>query len=202
MTSATDVVNVALGYLGEPPILSMDEGSLAARTASIHYAKTVKQVLRAHPWACATSRATLARLSATPAFGFNYYYALPADFLRVVQINDNRVLYTIEVYNTQKALLTNESEVNLRYVANITNPDLWDDLLLDTIAMRLAAKMAPVFSVDPNKLAQLSQEFATVQAEARSIDAQDKPSEPFDADSWLRSRWGDEDIHYRRISEV
>ena len=70
--SVADIVNTALDYLGQAPIISLGERSPNAARARRMWASARDGVLRAHVWKCAQKRTRLARLAARPVFGFAY----------------------------------------------------------------------------------------------------------------------------------
>ena len=124
-------------------------------------------VLRAHSWNCAIKRATLAADTETPVFEFAYQFTLPADCLRVLQAEYLDTIFRVE----GRKIVSDESTINLIYVARIEDVNEYDTLLADTLATRLAAEIAyPV--VASSSLAQnLLQAYKDKVSEARFVDA-------------------------------
>ena len=81
--SKVDICNNALRRLGQNTIVSLSEDSPQARLCNQIYDSVRDSLLAEHPWNFAMERASLAQLSSTPDFGFDYEYQLPSDCLRV-----------------------------------------------------------------------------------------------------------------------
>lgn len=112
-TSWTEVCNLALGRLGAKQITTLLEGTPNANYCSQFLGQAIEQVLGEHDWIGATKRQSLNRLGDTPAFGYAYIYALPADFIRSVEVIAGLSPYRIE----EPGLLTDADEVQLVYIA-------------------------------------------------------------------------------------
>jgi len=78
-STAITICNLALGKLGAARIISLTEASPEANACSIHYEQTRNEVLRAHRWNFAITRATLTELASAPEFGWAHQYQLPND---------------------------------------------------------------------------------------------------------------------------
>ncbi|TVQ35992.1 MAG: hypothetical protein EA356_06415 [Geminicoccaceae bacterium] len=81
--------NAALVKLGSTPISGFDDADAAAGIASTLYPLVADAVLTAHPWSFTLKRANLTALPDAPSADFRRRFALPADFLRALYI-DNR----------------------------------------------------------------------------------------------------------------
>ena len=88
MATEVSICSNALRKLGDDPITSLTEDTERARLCNAFYESSRDSLLRSHPWNFAITRATLAKLSSTPAYGFAYQYALPTDpyCLRVLEM--------------------------------------------------------------------------------------------------------------------
>ncbi len=87
VTSVLDVYNLALTRLGHEPMASETESGKSGDRCRLHYPVMRDVTLAAHPWNFAIRRAELAALNYTPAYEFDYAFALPTDpyCLRVVR---------------------------------------------------------------------------------------------------------------------
>lgn len=84
------IINLALGKMGVAKIVgSLTEDTAERIAATTVYDYVLDQVLEARPWFFARTRTRLYRASITPAFGFNYAYILPSDFIRFVRPEPN-----------------------------------------------------------------------------------------------------------------
>lgn len=186
--SEVSICNIALTMLGEKSITSLGDDSKQARYCSLRYEDIRNAVLRAHPWNCALARVQLARLADDPAFGWAYQYELPNDYLRIVRLENMEDEYVIE----GSALLTDISPCRIIYVKLLTDTTLFDPLLCQAIATRLAWELAKPITGSTEIMDRMERKYDAILKEARSIDAQEGQSnEEFIADLWLRARIGD-----------
>lgn len=150
------IVNSALYRLGKSPITSFDEGTSQAGLARELYPDVRDTLLSWQAWPFATVRQSLSRLVAVPPSDYSYYYALPSipAVLRVVDIDltSRHIEYQREVYVNpeepadQKAVIATDCEaVIMRYVGR-TVEGIWSPLFIATMAVWLAASMAPSIS--------------------------------------------------------
>ena len=82
----TGIANLALSNLGEARIQSLTEDSARARACSARIDNVIETVLRMHVWNSALERSQLISAE-TPVFGWNYSFQLPADCIRVVEVD-------------------------------------------------------------------------------------------------------------------
>ena len=119
-----------------------------------------------------------------PAFGWDYQYVLPADYLRVLSGEDDDSDFAIE----GSLLLCNDDSFKIKYIAQITDvtafPADFDELLAWYLAYELAFPL-----VQSNTLKNtLKSEMEQYIRDARSFDAQEGTPENFDYDEWLDAR--------------
>jgi hypothetical protein len=177
-SNETQICNQALERLGSSRILSLEDATAEARFCKLFYPATRDEVLRSHRWNFATKRTVLSRLSDAPIFGWSVQYQLPIDFLRLLQLNrwresEARSLHEIE----GNKLLTNEQEGQLKYIARVTDANLFDALFIEALALKLASKLAKPLTNSNSLHGEFLQEYERVTAPlARRIDAQeDRP---------------------------
>ncbi len=186
MAAETDIINAGLILLGELPIVSTSDNRKAARLAALRYPQVRDAVLRAHPWNCAVKRGSeSAAASPAPAFGWTKAFNVPADFLRLVRLEDHRQDYAYE--NGQ--ILTDNASIKFLYIFQLTDVNKMDALLRETIAARLAADSALALAKSGSLTALLWKQYETKLGEARSIDAQENPTQEFMADEWDNARF-------------
>lgn len=183
-TTETDICNRALGRLGQERILNMTDPGAGARACQLHFDGTRDEVLRSHRWNFAMARAALSQLSEAPAFGWDYQYALPADFIRALEVNETEdglgEPWTIEGSN----LLTNEATVNLLYIKRETTVAMWDPLFQEAVTLKLAMKLSTVLRGSSSQVVDFAQEYDRLTAPlARRVDANEgrdrRPCKPF-----------------------
>lgn len=184
MASVVAICNQALALLGDARINALTEDNERARTCAELYDDVRDAVLRGHPWNCAQERATLARLSDAPAFGFDYAYQLPADCLRVLRLRYLDQRFKVE----GRRLLTDAGEAYVLYIKRLTDPTLIDPLLVKAIAAQLAHDMAPRLAKSESKRQEMERLAEKRLREARSADAQEGSADALVADDLLHAR--------------
>ena len=177
MTSVVEICNSALNQLGASTILSLTENSKNGRLCNSRYETVKDAVLRSHPWNAAIKRQILAADTATPAWGFSRQYTLPADCLRVLQIESHTSNYKVE----GRKILTNDDNVRVIYVSRITDPNEMDVLLRETISAALAADIAYAVTANATLATRMNEKYQFKISEARHADA----SEGYNTDPTL-----------------
>ena len=138
MASVVDICNGALNQLGASTILSLTEDSKNARLCNSRYTQVRDALFRTHPWNCLQTRLELAASSDSPAGGFTYAYTLPANCLRLLRVLDYDSNYKVE----GRKILSDASTMKILYIARITDPNEYDELLRETLSAALGADIA------------------------------------------------------------
>jgi hypothetical protein len=167
MASVVDICNGALNQLGASTILTLTEDSKNARLCNARYTQVRDSVFRSHPWNCLIKRVELAADSTAPAWGFTQQYTLPADCLRVLTILDYDADYKIE----GRKILTDNSNMKILYIARITDPNQYDELLRETLSAALAADIAYAVTSSNPTASNMYNLFKDKLKEARFVDA-------------------------------
>ncbi|OGQ00032.1 MAG: hypothetical protein A2Z40_03190 [Deltaproteobacteria bacterium RBG_19FT_COMBO_60_16] len=136
--SETEICSAALMLLGDSPINSLDDANDRARLCKMIWPMVLDDELSAHRWNCAKRRAELAREAATPAFEWSYQYALPADCLRVLEMQDPTELFAVE----DGVLLCNNTTAKIRYLARVTAVGKYSAGLQSALVARMVAELA------------------------------------------------------------
>ena len=186
MPSAVDICNRALSRVGEARITSLADDSKQARACSSAYVHVRDEVLRAHPWNSAMTRASLAKLSSTPAFGYDNEYQLPTDCIRMVEVYDTTNPWVVE---GKKLLSDDGSPISIRYVRREEDPNQWDALLASAVAARLALELCEELTQSNTKKEDAAQYYEVLLSRARSADGQEQSPMPFEEDAWVTSRY-------------
>tara|TARA_R100000995_G_scaffold40099_1_gene18579 strand:- start:12 stop:590 length:579 start_codon:yes stop_codon:yes gene_type:complete len=176
MATEVSICSNALRKLGDDPITSLTEDTERARLCNAFYESSRDSLLRSHPWNFAITRATLAQLSTTPAYGFAYQYALPTDpyCLRVLEMEYQDYIFKIENLATVgRVLLSDESTAKILYIGRITDTALFDSLFVDTLTAHLALKLAYPITNSVTLQAQMQKLYQAKLSEARSVDGQE-----------------------------
>lgn len=165
-----DLCNMALGRIGAGRITGLTEESNEAIYCNLWYEHTRNEVLRSRAWKSATETQALAQLSSTPLFGWQYQYSMPTD---------PRALRIISVYPKSKferqgrKILSDESTLSLKFVAEISDPNDLDEILAEVIALRLASKLATAVANDKELSKDLVREYLAIYQLAKQADGAD-----------------------------
>ena len=192
--SETTICNQALGKLGVPRIIDLDEESTAARACRLHYAETRDEVLRHHRWNFAIRRKELTRLAENPEFGWPYQFELPTDCLRIFEVNGWDVARREGFWEVEgRVLLTRVNVAKARYISRIEDCNLFDSLFVEALALRLAGKLALPITGSADMSEKFLTEYEKVTSgRARRTDAFE--SRPLRVPAWVQS-----DLVYSRF---
>lgn len=169
MASEVDIINSSLNMVGASNIISRGEDSKSARITNQRYDYVRDAVLRAHPWNCAIKRVEVAADSDTPAFGYTYQFTLPTDpyCLRVLGLDYMDIDFSVE----GRKIHSDESTINLKYIARVTDPNEYDQLLIEAIAARLAADTSFALVQSTSLTGTMFTLYEQKLSEARFVDA-------------------------------
>ncbi len=195
MASKVSIANRALSKLGEDRILLLTDNNKAARTINQMYDDVVDAELRRHNWKFALKRSSLPALADAPAWGFSFQYPLPADFIKLVQVNEfyartnsQQALWSVE----SGLILTNLSApLKVRYVWRVDNPGLFDPLFVEALACRLAMEACETLTQSETKFGRCAEQYKAALSEALRVDSIANPPDELPAGSWLDSRGGE-----------
>tara|TARA_R100000458_G_scaffold59881_1_gene72423 strand:- start:4949 stop:5518 length:570 start_codon:yes stop_codon:yes gene_type:complete len=184
-TTETSISNSALVKLGAERINSLTETNRRAQLCNEQYEKVRDEVLRAHPWNFAIKRMELSQLTTTPAFEYDYEYLLPSDCLRVLELHDNTIKWSIEA---DRKLLSDSATVKIKYISRVTATAEYDSLFIEALSFRLAADISYALVQSSSLSQKLLGEYENVLSAARSIDAQEGTAPDLIDDSFVESR--------------
>lgn len=189
MASKVEICNIALMLVGAETILGLDDGSSEAEACSLHYESCRDMALQAADWTFARKRVELARLSATPDFGYSYQYQLPSDYLKLIRLNEDtlgKLDYTIEDY----VLLTAEKTVKLVYIFRQEDTTRYSPYFVEALAELLASRIAYKLTGNRNLANEKYQLFKTMYLDAASLDSQEQYVQQDETGDWLAERIG------------
>lgn len=191
MSSAVQICSNAMLMLGEKPINSLAEDPTQATSdrelaAANLYPQVRNAVLRAHPWNCATRRVALAPDSTAPAFSWSYQFLKPSDWLRTLQVGEDRC--PEKFLDEGGRILLNSNVLRLVYIWRNENPATWDAMLIDAMSAAMAARMALTLTGDADKKTQAEGVYAALMKQARTLDGQDEPPLDFHDSPFLTVR--------------
>jgi len=137
----TEIANIALAKFREGRITNIESNSdSVAVVMNDQYDHALELLLEEHRWNFASTRVTLTQLSDAPPFGWDYQYQLPADLIRLKDVNGEDVEASSKLFSLEgNALLTNDDTVTITYVAKITDVNLFSPSFVECLALKLAS---------------------------------------------------------------
>lgn len=197
-TSDVSICNAALIKLGADPIIALTDDTNRARTIAARYESVRDAELYLRRWKFSILRASLAALSDTPDSDFDYAYQPPNDFLRliegadIVQVPDlsdyrttSNALYSIE---NGKILTNLGAPLAIRYIAQITDPSLFNPAFVEALASRLAYECCEKITQSDAKKEAALRDYRIAVSEATRANAIETSSVSQADDTWITSR--------------
>jgi hypothetical protein len=176
MTTAVSICSNALLMLGKSAIASLTDDSDRARYCANLYPMVRDSLLRKHFWNCAIKRVLLSPLVDAPAYGYSAQFQLPGDYLRLYEVGySGKFITDFQLEN--RMILANAIALPLRYVWRNDNEDNWDSGLIQAATHAMAALLAYPITQSTSLRDSFMQEALRVLREAKSIDAQENPSD-------------------------
>lgn len=186
MTSQVDICNLALTSIGGEAITAIDEGTRGARLLNRRYQPTLHALLREFEWNFAIKRVVLAQDVTAPVSEYAYRYALPADFLKVVRLNECET----DEYRVEAGfILTDEGTVTLEYIFKAEDESLFDAQFVDVFAQRLAAEICYTLTENTSLSEQAWRIYQDKIRTARTMDSRDGTPRELEANAWVYSRF-------------
>lgn len=176
-----ELCNLALARIGEVVIHTLDDSSVEARKCKLLLPFAANEVLRSGIWSAAREFAVLPKLKEKPLFGFQNAFQLPADCLRVVQVNAGQWPWK----RAGDSIYTDAGRVQLEYIKKISVVEM-DELLAEALSVLLASRLAVAVKGDANASQALLQEYYQIaKAQASSVDAREnKPRTAIRNSAW------------------
>lgn len=202
MADNTSIVNMSLGRIKAPRISNLaTDTQKEAVNARIFFDEARDDLLREGIWNFAVKRVKPTKASETPEFGFDNAFVLPSDNLRVISVHQstdwrvNVTHYRIEnmtVSGTDTdVIVTDWSEIYLRYVAQVTDANLMTPSFRELLSLRLARDLALALDHSHNVAEFWGKQYRQKLFRAKSVDGMEDVVPPMPAGSWHDSRFGD-----------
>lgn len=198
MASKVEIANRALTKLGQARITSFSDDSKAARAVSAIWDTLRDAELRARRWSFAIKRDSIAALSSTPSWGFDYEYQLPSDFLALIEIDEGYDVANLNDYigtpaapysiEAGKILTDLEAPLDIRYAYRVTDTAQWDATFVEAFACRLAMELAEDMTQSNSKRQLAFDEYREAIRAAVRANAIERPPVALPDDSWMLSR--------------
>ena len=150
----------------------------ASHFGEILYGPTLERVLREFPWSFATREVSLAQLPKKETANWDYSYALPAGFTRLLELqSDNVNLPYEQFYRTGKKLHCNVAPARLKYITTDLVPSDFDPDFREAFVALLASELATPLLQSPELAQSLKEEYLSVALpKAKTVDAREVDS--------------------------
>lgn len=189
MATALEIANMALFECGADAISAFSDATEAARAVNTAWPFVRRSVLRMHPWNSPTKRVTLTADATAPNWEYAARYALPGDFVRLLEIEGD----DSEDWRVENGFILTDapSSIKIRYIYDTTSlsSDLgYDSLLTDALVLFLAYRVMNRLTADKAHRDRIERQWIEHLAVARQVDAQEQTDEEFIDDTWITAR--------------
>lgn len=195
----TEVCNMALARFGAKRINDYDDVTDTKPEAiycRLYFEQVAKALMRSHWWGFAKKRVQLSQDTTSPTFQWTYAYLLPSDYLRAILVydgSDTRYGETdcdYEIEGTR--LLSDESEVYLKYIRWVQDVPSWDPLFTECFILFLSRHLVIPMSQDAKLKADIDRDLAVLMRQVRALDRQEEYSVGRNAlRTWREARYSD-----------
>ena len=183
--TAVNIVNIALRSLGVKRITTISDDVESARVMTDLYEFMRDQIMESHPWNFAEVWSDALAANATaPEFDYTYSYALPADCLRVIEMEDEEDEFKVVGGN----LFTDTVAPKIKYISLITTTGSFSKSFVIVLAARLAAEAAYALTNSNAVSKQKWEEYFMKLQAAKTTDGQEGTFEKQEFSSWLTDR--------------
>lgn len=178
MASIVGICNRALQKVGAQAIVSLSENTRNARSLNRAYDSVRKAELENHSWSFAVKRASLPADAPSPDWGRANAFTLPNDFIRLLPDYPER-LYGDEDFQIENGkIITNFSApLEIRYIADIVDPEMMTPLFREVLACKLAIEIAAEITQSSSISAEVADQYEKEIRKAKKQNAfQTKPA--------------------------
>lgn len=167
------ICNQALDRIGSKNFTYAVQTSVEALKCITIFSQTRDALLRSFEWSFASARKTLAPEVNDPEFEWDKRFKLPDDYLRLKSDYGLDDSYEVDARFTIEGnyYLTNNDEVDLKYIKKVTDPDDFDPLFTEVLILTLAKKLIPALAgtKSPTLLEDVGRDLAEVTSKARTV---------------------------------
>lgn len=201
--STTSLFNSAIDRVGGLSIGSSSEDSKNARICRRNWDSVRRALLRQNYWRFAITRTNIAPLADAPPFGtLQYMFPVPNDYIKMVKpvTPDNRVDplcdWQLERYNGQRVILSSNLDpdstaaglLNLRYIADVTDPNSFDPLFYNVGYLSLADSICEVITNSTQKKNSIQADIKDAMYEAKKANCFEMIPQDGQQGSWELAR--------------
>lgn len=187
-TSKVQIANLALQKLGSSSKLeSLTQNAANARTLNLAYEPIRRAEIRRYVWSFAIKRESIAADANAPTWGDWTRYSLPNDFVRLIRDDESGQLVDFKIEG-RYILSRVSAPLEIRYLADIDDPNFYDPLFVEAFAAKLAHQCCWEITQSTAKKADCNADYDNAIAEAKRIGAIEKENQQEPEDDWLIAR--------------
>ena len=206
MADKLEIFNRVLVKCGQRPLLSLDDQRPEQRAIDRVYDAAVEKLIEGALWKFASRSDELQPSSTvTPAFGLQYAYDLPDDYVRIIRICDNeRFRPTLRDFVIENGyILADVNPLYLQYVSKGAtygyDPGKWTPSFADALVDELAVRTAPyLMSAEIQRIEQFEKQAKRSFYMAKGRDAVNQPESWIPPGRLVRARSGGPRINNMR----
>ena len=148
--NSTEICNMALSYLGNGRINSIDDAAEDARKCKIHYGHDRRRMLMAYPWGFAKRMEKLA-LFTDNVPGWDFAYSYPTECVNVTYVYDEdgarrkeeaREDFEIITLDGRKTIATDVRDAWAEYTADVRDANMFSEEFTEGLTHLLASSIA------------------------------------------------------------
>ena len=193
MATMIDICNRALFHVGANLITDIDSSDESAVACRLFFEQSLRKALRDHPWGFALTAIPLSPLATQGTvlnLNYTYAYSYPFDCVYPVEIVNprGREDKTIEYKVQGNAILTNEPDAVLSYVAATSASNVKDESFLEMLEYLLAAKIGLRLTGNADKVKYLEAKYKELRDEAEARSSNESFEEPKFYNSFIEVR--------------
>lgn len=179
VTTKTGLANLTAGFLkvdGITEINPPDKGSKFAKKAAQWIDEARREVLQDHIWNFAEKEAQISAASPAPTVGrFNTKYLLPADYIRLVWLNDEIIPETQYKVKSGYIYCGITSPLAMGYIFDQEDITLMTPNFIQLWARKLAVYLAYDMTGSRSMVVSMEEAYKDKLTEAKGVDGQESP---------------------------
>jgi hypothetical protein len=150
MTERVGIANLALTWLGEEPVTSLEDDLDRARIMSINYSPARDATLEAHDWSFAIFRFIPPLNSVAPVYGASSAFDIPTNILRMISVDNpkdtSNTDFTLPIDSREqldwvfesRQVICNQEVIHCRGIRRIEQEGLFSPMFVHAFAAKLA----------------------------------------------------------------
>lgn len=185
--SKVAIANGALQKLGAARISSLTQDHPNARSINAAYDRIRRRLIRQYAWSFAIRRDSIAKDAAQTLWGEKNRYTLPNDYLRLLRDDETGIFKDWRIEGLF-IVTADASPLEIRYVADIDDPNLYDSLFADALSTALAYECCEEITQSTSRKESIREDQRALINEAKRIGAIEKEADEAPEDDWIAAR--------------